>query len=96
MMHEKQVSFGLCCFLEVPSLPSVKLIELRSGVAGVGAGGAGGGVIACKNLGASSFIDLAERTAEARSAARDTLNIYNACSLLILNMIIKWILNLII
>jgi hypothetical protein len=43
----------------------------------VGVGGAGGegGVIACKNLGASSFIDLADRTAEARSAARDTLNI---------------------
>jgi len=78
-MHEKQVSFGLCCFFEVPSLPAEKLIELRSGVAGdgagVGAGGAGGGVIAYKNRGASSFIDLAERTAETRSAARDTLNI---------------------
>jgi hypothetical protein len=96
MMHEKQVSFGLCCFFEVPSLPSVKLIELRSGGAGAGAGGTGIGVSACKNLGATSFIDLAERTAEARSAARDTLNMYNACSLLILNMIIKWILNLII
>lgn len=78
-MHEKQVSFGLCCFCEVPSLPAEKLIELRSGVAGdgveVGAGGAGGGVIAYKNRGASSFIDLAETTAETRSAARDTLNI---------------------
>ncbi len=78
-MHEKQVSFGLCCFFDDPSLPAEKLSELRSGVAGdgagVGAGGAGGGVIACKNLGASSFNDLAERTAEARSAARDTLNI---------------------
>lgn len=92
MMHEKQVSFGLCCFLEVPSLPSEKLIELRSG----GAGGAGIGVIDCKNLGATSFIDLAERTAEARSAARDTLNMYNSCSLLLLNIIFKWILNLII
>jgi hypothetical protein len=70
MMHEKQVSFGLCCFFEVPSLPAEKLSELRSGVGGVGAG-----VIVCKNLGASSFIDLAEKTAEARSAARDTLNI---------------------
>jgi len=78
-MHEKQVSFGLCCFFDDPSLPAEKLSELRSGVAGdgagVGAGGACGGVIACKNLGASSFNDLAERTAEARSAARDTLNI---------------------
>jgi hypothetical protein len=53
-------------------------------------------VIACKNLGASSCIDLAERTADARSAARDTLNIYNACSLLLLNIIFRWILNLII
>jgi len=73
------VSFGLCCFFDDPSLPAEKLSELRSGVAGdgagVGAGGACGGVIACKNLGASSFNDLAERTAEARSAARDTLNI---------------------
>jgi hypothetical protein len=85
MIQEKQVSFGLCCFFDVPSLPAEKLIELKSGVAGdgveVGAGGAGGGVIACKNLGASSFIDLADRTAEARSAARDTLNICRKFSL---------------
>jgi len=71
MIHEKQVSFGLCCFFEVPSLPAEKLSELRSAIAGV----EGVGVIACKNLGASSFIDLAEKTAETRSAARDTLNI---------------------
>ena len=77
MIHEKQVSFGLCCFYEVPSLPAEKLSELRSGGVGggVGLGPGGAVVIACKNLGASSFIDLAERTAEARSAARDTLNI---------------------
>jgi len=59
-MQEKQVSLGLCCFLEVPSLPSEKPIELRSAGGGDDAsggevGGGGGGKV-CKNLGASSFI----------------------------------------
>jgi hypothetical protein len=39
-MHEKQVSFGLCCFFDVPSLPAEKLSELKSGV-GVAVGGGG-------------------------------------------------------
>jgi hypothetical protein len=59
-MQEKQVSLGLCCFLEVPSLPAEKLIELRSAGGGVdaagGEGGGGEGGRVYKNLGVSSFI----------------------------------------
>ena len=64
-MQEKQVNLGLCCFLEVPSLPAEKPIELRSAGGGVdaaggdtagGEGGGGGGGRAYKNLGVSSFI----------------------------------------
>ena len=65
-MQEKQASLGLCCFLDVPSLPAEKPIELRSAGGGddatggeVGGGGGGGGGKVCKNLGVSSFIGKA-------------------------------------